>query len=221
MKKVMLLVLFFSIASVAVGNVSTRVCEADGNTPFDGRDIMVGTKLTIIVSSDANGYWDGGLHIAGSDRDYGVLSGRDYNESTSDWEGSRFDAASDYARVYDFEDELIRGFDLYGDEDAVVGDWFIIDYDSNNVGDCNVGFYDYSVSMFDPIYDIPFSHVRTRDFNGDTKVDFTDFAVLTLYWQVADCNDPNWCEGADLDTDGNVDSNDLMLFADYWLEKTE
>jgi len=221
MKKVMLLVLFFNMVSVSMGEVSTRVCLADGNTPFDGGDIMVGTKLTIIVSSDANGYWDGGLFIAGSDRDYGVLSGRDYNEITSDWEGSRFDAASDDARVYDFEDDLMSGFDLYGDEDAVVGDWFIIDYTATSVSDCNVGFYDYSVSMDDPIYDIPFSHVRTRDFNKDTEVDLADFAVFASYWQVADCNDPNWCQGTDLDTNGNVDSNDLMLFVDYWLEKTE
>jgi len=221
MKKLILLVLFFGMASVAAGAVSTRVCEADGNTPFDGREIMVRTKLTIIVSSDASEQWDGGLHIAGADRNYGLLSARDYNDDTNDWAGSRFPPAGPDARVWDWEDAVIKGFDLYGDIEAVAGNWFIIDYNATNIGDCNVGFYDYSVSYDVPIYDIPFSHVRTRDFNIDTKVDFADFAILGSYWQETDCNDPNWCGGTDLDIDGYVDNYDLMLFVDYWLEKTE
>ena len=220
MKKLILLILFFSIIPVAIGEVSTQVCLADGNTPLEYQDIMVGTKLTIIVNSDANGYWDGGLLIKDPYRDYGILSGRDYNDTTWDWEGSRFEYAGEKARVYDWEDDIQSGFDFYGDSDAVVGDWFIIDYNATNIGDCNVGFYDYSVSMDDPIYNIEFTHVRTRDFNGDTKVDFIDFTVLASYWQETGCNNPNWCEGTDLDIDGNVDANDLMLFADYWLEKT-
>jgi len=86
-----------------------------------------------------------------------------------------------------------------------------------------VGFYDYKWlgGMDFPVYDLVFSHVRTRDFNNDAKVDFDDFAVLASYWQDTDCNDPNWCEGTDLDTDGNVDCNDLTLFVDYWLKRTE
>ena len=233
MKKVIPFVLFFSIASVAIGEVSIRVCEADGNTsleladaniPFVYRDIMVGTQLTIIVSSDANKEWDGGaLVITEGDRNYGLLSARDYNEITHDWEGSRFEAAGDTACVWDWEEpELgIAGFEFYGDDSAVAGDWFIIDYNAIEIGDCNVDFYDYEEDWFTPIYYLSFSHVRTRDFNKDTKVDFTDFAVFGSYWQVADCNGPNWCEGTDLDTDGNVDSNDLMLFVDYWLETTQ
>ncbi len=221
MKRIMLLLLFLCMASVAVGEVSTRVYLADGNTPLEYQDIMVGTKLTIIVSSDANGLWNGGLFIKDPYRDYGVLSGRDYNDTTLDWEGSRFEAAGDGARVKDLQDDVMSGFDFYGDSDAVVGDWFIIDYNATNIGDCNVGFYDYSVSWDDPIYNIEFTHVRTRDFNGDTKVNFIDFAVLASHWQVTDCGNPDWCEGTDLDTDGNVDANDLMLFADYWLEKTQ
>jgi len=104
---------------------------------------------------------------------------------------------------------------------AVAGDWFIIDYTATSVGDCNVGYYDHSISGIDPNYYLEFSHVRTRDFNNDTKVDFIDFAVLASYWQATVCSDPNWCEGVDLDIDGNVDANDLALFVDYWLERTE
>ena len=197
------------------------VCEADGNTPFDGRDIMVGTKLTIIVSSDSAGYWSGALTIEGTNLNYGVLTARDYNENTYDWEGSRFEAAGTGARVYTYEEVGKYGFQLLGHSSAVAGDWFIIDYNAINVGDCNVAFYDHSISWDEPVYYLPFSHVRTRDFNNDTVVDFADFALFGSYWQAADCNDPNWCEGTDLDTGGNVDANDLALFVDYWLERTE
>jgi len=232
MKKLTILALFLGMTSVAMGEVSTRVCLADSNTPleladpnipFVYRDIMVGTKLTIIVDSNTAGYWGGGLFIVGTDMDYGVLSGRDYNDITLDWEGSRFEAADDGALVYDWEDDMRSGFDLYGHSRAVEGDWFIIDYTATSVGSCNVGFYDYGeFDLMDfHIYDMVFSHVRTRDFNNDAKVDFTDFAVLASHWQEMGCSDPNWCEGTDLDIDGNVDCNDLILFIDYWLERTE
>jgi len=229
MKKLILFVLVFGMTPVAVGEVSTKVCLADGNTPleladanipFKYRDIMVGTKLTIIVSSDTAEYWSGSLAITGEDMNYGVLSCRDFNDATDECEGSRFPEAGTGARVHPWEEPGVYGFDLYGHSSAVPGDWFIIDYNATSVGDCNVGFYDHSVSWEEPIYYLEFSHVRTRDFNGDTKVDFTDFAVLASYWGDTVCSDPNWCEGADLDTDGSVDSNDLALFAEYWLEKT-
>jgi len=232
MKRLILLVLFLGMASVAAGEVSTRVCLADGNTPFlpvDPNfphvypDIMVGTKLTIIVDSNIAEYWSGALAVADANRDYGLLSGRDFNEITHDWEGSRFPAAGVEARVWDWEEDPgIDGFTLHtGSTGIEIGDWFIIDYTATAVGTCKVGFYDHSVDWFNPIYYFTFSHVRTRDFNQDTKVDFTDFAILASYWQEPNCNAPNWCEGTDLDTDGSVDAYDLALFVDYWLEKTE
>ncbi len=232
MKKLTIMALFLGMASTAMGEVSTRVCLADSNTPleladpnipFVYRDIMVGTKLTIIVDSNIAEYWDGGLFITGTDRDYAVLSARDYNDTTLDWEGSRSEAAGDRAGVYDWQDDIRSGFDLYGHKSAVAGDWFIIDYTATSIGNGNVGFYDYSVpnGMDFPVYDLMFSHVPTRDFNNDARVDFADFAVLASHWQETGCSDPNWCEGTDLDTDGNVDCNDLTLFVDYWLESTE
>ena len=232
MKKLTILALFLGMTSMAMGEVSTRVCLADSNTPleladpnipFVYQDIMVGTKLTIIVDSNIAGFWEGGLFIAGIDRDYGFLSGRDYNDTTLDWEGSRFKAVGDKARVFDRQDVIQSGFDFYGHRSASEGDWFIIDYTAISVGYCNVGFYDYTrPGVIDsPVYEITFSHVRTRDFNNDTSVDSADFAVLASHWQKTGCSDPNWCEGTDLDTNGNVDCNDLTLFMDYWLERTE
>jgi hypothetical protein len=196
------------MTSLALGEVSTRVCEADGNTPFDGRDIMVGTKLTIIISSDANTIdpYAVDLVIEGTDRDYGYLSG-----------ARALEAAGTEPLLYPWEDDLHQGFCFLTDDDAVAGDWFIVDYNATAVGNCNVVFYD----NFEFAYYIPFSHVRTRDFNNDTKVDFSDYAILASHWQETDCNDPDWCEGADLDINGSIDVNDLMLFCEYWLEKTE
>ncbi|RKY25042.1 MAG: hypothetical protein DRP62_02250 [Planctomycetota bacterium] len=227
----LVLVLILGVVSMAIGEVSTRVCLADSNTPFPPTDpnfphiypdIMVGMKLTIIVDSNIAEPWSGSLAIEEEYWDYGVLSARDYNESMFDYEGSHFDAAGNEAVVWDWEEPGIDGFDLYtGSTGIETGDWFIIDYNATGIGDCNVGFYDHNVSMYDPIYYLMFSHVRTRDFNNDTKVDFRDYAILASYWQETDCNDPNWCEGTDLDVDGSVDVNDLMLFCKYWLARTD
>jgi len=218
------------MASAASAELSTRVCLADANTPleladpnvpFIYRDIMVGTKLTIIVDSNDYGEWGSDLAIEGEYCDYGLLSARDYNDITIDWQGSHLEAAGLRARVREWVDPGIQGFLLEGHSSAVPGDWFIIDYNATNAGVCEVGFYDHSVSWDYPVYYHVFSNVPTRDFNKDTKVDLADFAVLSSHWQETGCSDPNRCEGSDLDADGNVDINDLTLFVDYWLEKTE
>jgi hypothetical protein len=223
--------LVLSVASLAKADVSSRVCLADGttplpladpNVPYVYRDIMVGTKLTILVSSDTDGYSEGSLLIVGQDRNRGGLSGRDYSEITFDWEGSRLEAASEKARVVERLDADRCGFDLYSHANAVAGDWFIIDYQAIDVGYCSVDFNECAGE--DGCYLIQthsFSHVPTRDFNEDTAVDSSDFAILASYWQVADCLEPDWCQGTDLDFDGGVAVDDLMLFADYWLQTTE
>jgi len=243
MKNLTTVVILLALSSIAMGKVSTRVCLTDANTPLEladpnvlndpniladpnvivYRDIMVGTKLTIIVDSNIVEPlgWSGSLYIAGSNREYGELSARDYNDTTLDWEGSRFEAAGDKASILDNQDDVIRGFELYSDLNAVEGDWFILDYNAINIGICRVDFYDYGSSLSDPVDSHIFLHVRTRDFNQDTKVDFADFALLSLYWLQTGCSDPDWCTGTDLNTDGIVDRDDLMLFADFWLEKTE
>ena len=223
MKKITILLLFLSMTSPMLGAVFTRVCEADGNTPFDGRDIMVGTKLTIIVDSNVAEYWYGGaLAVEEANMaNRGLLYGRNPDEFGNYLGSCLPDAGADPA-VWDTVSYGYGGFELYGGSDPNVGDWFIFDYNALDIGDCNVAFYDYDVSDTEPVYTLIFHHVCTRDFNNDTKVDFADFAVLASYWQATDCNDSGgWCEGTDLDIDGNVDLDDLMLFVDYWLERTE
>ena len=235
MRDLMLFLPFLYMVSVATGEVSTRVCVVDGNDPFlpvdsnlvviEYPEIMVGTRVTVIVysSSDVAEQWDGGLFIKDPNREYGVLSGRDYNEVTGDWEGSHLEAAGTEALVYDWEDDIQSGFDLYGDRTAVAGDWFVIDYTATNVGDCIVGFYDYGGpgGIDFPEQYLSFHHVPTRDFDNDTKVNFVDFAVFASHWFEMGCMEPDWCEGTDLDRDKDVDAHDIALFADYWLETTD
>jgi hypothetical protein len=56
------------------------------------------------------------------------------------------------------------------------------------------------------------------DFNHDRNVNFLDLAVFCSHWLEQDCNDPNWCEGADLDHSNKVDFMDFAAFANSWFE---
>jgi hypothetical protein len=214
----------------ARGEISLRLNLTDSNIPVPLCDpcvpnvycnIMAGTKLSIIISSDAGGYWGGGLFIAGTDRDYGVLSGRDYNDTTLDWQGSRFEKAGAMAVVWDSQEDLKSGFILSTDNDAVAGDWFVIDYLATNIGDCNVGIYDDNYSIDEPLYEVLLHQVRTRDFNNDTIVNFTDLAIFASYWLQTTCSNPDWCGGCDLNTNGDVDPDDVILFSSFWLKNTK
>jgi len=229
MKKLVLLTLFLSTSVTAFGEVSARVCLANGNTPLDladpnvpfvYRDIMVGTKLTIYVDSNVaeEGFW-GGLAMEDTNMaNIGLIYGIECDEV--ECPGSCLPAAGDDAAVFISTMYPGPGFELYGGSEPAAGDWFIFDYNSIDLGDCNVAFYNYDVNDSDPVIILSFHHVRTRDFNGDYIVDFADLAMLTPYWLVTDCNGPDWCEETDLDTNHNIDFKDFMLFSKFWLEET-
>ncbi|MBN1787994.1 MAG: hypothetical protein JW806_06325 [Sedimentisphaerales bacterium] len=213
------------LVSAAYGQTDVYIYNADEITPFEHQEIMVGTKLTFIVNSDSNDYWNGGLFISGNNRDFGVLSARDYDANTRDYTGSHFEEAGNCARVTGWRDSSIWGFDMCtfypigdaNDNNTQPGDWFIIDYTAKAAGDCNVGFYDYSVSWYEPVYDVNFTQVKSRDFNNDGKVDFQDYLILASNWIRDDCIDPNWCDGTDLNQDGSIDCTDLGDFIEFWL----
>lgn len=218
-----LLCVFSTLLSAGI---RVDVYEYDGQTPFDYRPIMAGTNLTLVVSSDSNAYWNGGLFVDGDNRALGTLSGRGYDANTRNYAGSCFEEASCFARVTGWKDSFIQGFDMCtfypphddpNSEDPTAGDWFIIDYKAEKAGDCNVGFYDYSVSWKVPVSYLSFTQVRSRDFNNDQQVDFADYAILASNWSRSDCTEPNWCGGTDLNEDGDIDCIDLVEFVEYWL----
>ena len=50
-------------------------------------------------------------------------------------------------------------------------------------------------------------------------VGFQHFATFAEHWLDTDCNDlNNWCGGADLNYNGDVNSVDLDMFTDLWLD---
>jgi hypothetical protein len=213
--------------SGAFGEISVDVylrdCNAllqfEPNLPHFYPDIMIGTKLEIYVSSDIAMNWSGSLALVDANMDAGILSARDFNITSGDWKGSRFPAAGKEAVVWNWEESpAIYGFELHtGSTQIGTGRWFVIDYVPTKVDICRIGFYDHDVNWYTPLYYLTLSQVRSRDFNNDTKVDFSDFARLSQHWLESNCNEPNFCQGTDLDIDHDVDGNDLSLFIDFWL----
>jgi len=64
----------------------------------------------------------------------------------------------------------------------------------------------------------PFVTEILGDFDGDWDVDEADLGTFCNNWLRADCNAPDWCEGADLDLSHEVDFLDFAIFAKHWLE---
>ncbi len=58
------------------------------------------------------------------------------------------------------------------------------------------------------------------DADKNCKVDFFDLSLLGQYWFDPGCTFPDYCNGADLDTSGAVDNNDLDFLVENWLECT-
>jgi len=222
MKKLVLLTIVSAFCSDAAGAMQTAVYKPNGQSISDHNDpiyLMVGTHVEIVVSStEPNDDFPSDLVMREEDASYGELWGRDFNDVNGHYYGSVLEAADEGAYVYDalFFPSWI-GLSYVGGGD--VGDWWVADYNAVAIGDCNVAFFENL--EFEPTYEYAFVHVRTRDFNSDTIVNFLDYSIFVDYWQADDCADPNWCEGSDLDTSGVVDGNDLRLFTGYWLEQTE
>lgn len=218
MNKWIFFFLVTGVLSVNFADPILTVYEADGETLFDGRDIMAGTSLTIVVTIDSNDYWSGGLFIADDNRFLGCLSGRDSDPNSRDLEDSYYSNAGDHASVLGWNDSDIWGYDLYGsDVNSLAGDWFVIDYEAIGAGEPNVLFYDYDVDWNEPVSSESFSQIKSLDYNDDEIVNILDFSCLCENWLANNCDDPNWCDGTDINEDGIVDSNDLVIFSNFWL----
>jgi len=212
-------IVFLGMVTLATAAVTLDVYESDGVTLFDHRNIRVGTELKLIVSSDSNDLWSGGLFLNKENRDLGYLYGNGYDPNTRDWADCHYSNAGSEPYVCAWEDSLIQGFDLFTslEEDAEPGDWFMVNYVALAPGEPNVGFYDYAASWYDPNAFVFLHQVPRTDFNTDGIVNLLDYSLLAFCWLQEDCTDPEGCLRADMDGDAAVDVNDLFLFADSWL----
>jgi hypothetical protein len=196
----------------------------DANVPHIYEPVMVGTRLTVILSRDSNvpdmpDHWNYGWSLALTDEnmDRGQLAGRDFNEVTYDYEGSTTPFAGELALVRDWLETGTSGFDMYYGDFAVPGDWFIIDYEPTAPGPCLVGYYDQKIDPYVPLYYLEFEHVPSRDFDGNYLVDFADFASFSDCWSFFPDPPPAECTECDLNESGYLDQEDLWLFTEYWL----
>lgn len=233
----------------------TPLAVVDPNQPTVYRDTMVGTRLVLVVASDAPGVfhfsppslpvpdipipgyipgvsvdwlvWNGTLLIPWADSEQrmltGALSGRGYNKQTFSYDGSILAAAGQppKAKVRYLDSTAGAGFGFTAERLSVAGDWFVFDYRAERTGTCAV-LFSQPADLGVPTEVLSFRHVPSRDFNGDTVVDFRDFALLASRWNSAVSADPNGPSGAfDLNGDARVDFGDLALFSEYWLERTD
>ncbi len=59
------------------------------------------------------------------------------------------------------------------------------------------------------------------DLSQDCYVDTLDIEIFAEHWLASDCAEPDWCNGADLDFESNVNLKDFAVLAEYWLDCTD
>jgi|GEM_PF-5902482 len=64
---------------------------------------------------------------------------------------------------------------------------------------------------------LAYANCSSTDLTGDCFTNFKDYAVLSKWWMVNCDLSNNICDGADFDSSGQVDPNDLRLLIDDWL----
>lgn len=217
------------LLATAAAAISTRVYLSDGqtplapvdpNTPNVYRDIMVGTELQIVISADAGSFRLGALTLPAEHTALGVLNARDYR-GLRGYVGSRLPAAGKNAWMDVYLDSDGVGLQFNSGYDAVPGDWFILDYQALAPGVCDLRLETLAMPENTRRLEesIHLTQVPSRDFNGDALVNLADFALLTTRWRTASV--PNAGSPFDLDTDGLIGPNDLLLFSRFWLDRTD
>lgn len=227
-----------ALASAATARVWTRAYRCDETTPLAAldanhptvyRDIMVGTHLVFVISSDDGADWTGALLLSWDDANDATLSGRGYVPGPPPtYAGSCLDAAGTRAAADDYIGPEGLGLVFQNDGDsyqrgyqpAVTGDWFICDYRAEQVGRCDVSLYVPFPAPDMLSETFSFTHVASRDFNGDGIVNFRDLVPLAARWHSP--IDPSSADaGLDLDADLRIDSSDLARFTEHWLERMD
>jgi hypothetical protein len=220
---------------------ATPLAPLDANHPTIYRDIMVGTRLVIVISSDTNEPASGALRLSWDDANNATLSARGYDPESFSYRGSCLEAAGRGATVWDTMDSYTVGLEYYNDSmTAVAGHWFVFDYRAVQVGSVSIELHGFlpgddvlggkDVFPGDDVLPgkdilletLSFTHAASRDLNGDGIVNFEDLALLAPYWRSPVTADPNSSAAAfDLDANGHIDVGDLAPFSAYWLERTD
>ena len=63
-----------------------------------------------------------------------------------------------------------------------------------------------------------FTITQTADFDDDCDVDLNDFSAFASRWLMSGCEEPDFCDGADLSENSSVDIIDLNIFTENWFE---
>ena len=216
--------LFGIICLPAVAQTTLQVCDPNTLEPLEITEVMTGTTVSLLVSSDANSIWSGGIFLRNEDRLMGTLSARGKDSDSRDWTQSHLTNAGPAAKVTQWKDSYISGFDLYTDElIPQPGRWFVLDYTALESGPCTIEFYRYrdddrdSWILPDPNTSFTLTNSPTRDFDHNQGVNFYDFVLFSQYWQQEECIDSMFCPQADLNQDGTIGLLDLIAFSDFWL----
>jgi hypothetical protein len=195
----------------------TPLVAVDPNHPTVYQDIMVGTKLVVVIGSDTELGFFGWLQFP----DDGVMSlnGRRYDPGSDCYTDSVLPAAGSEAGVVSFVDLGARGFNLATGFDSSSGAWFIFDYRAERAGSCGLELYDVFVDWNVPVNVLSFAHIPSCDFNNDTRVDFEDFALLASHNSPLADSITDDQTAFDLNSDRVIDFRDLAQFSGHWLER--
>jgi len=144
MKMTFLAILIGATASTSLAGVRASIYRADEVTPLPWadpnipdvyQDIMVGTRLTIFIESDApESAWSGGLSLSWEDWDKGIIEGRGYNEDSRNYDASVLPASGSKTLVtgpYPDITWVVFDVDLSG---GLAGEWAVLDYRAQAVG---------------------------------------------------------------------------------------
>ena len=122
-----------------------------------------------------------------------------------------------------------------GGHPAYPGDWFVVDYYAEQVGDCRVEFYGHDLPGLatDP-YVAPVIGPRAAPADAFLHGTFPRGISTAIRWSISGTlpgsprtggppADPNASSEAafDLNADSRIDRSDLASFSEYWLERTD
>jgi len=193
----------------------TPVLLRDPNIPNIYVDVMVGTHLSMVVSSDANTIaWNGHLTIEAPDAGKGQLRPCGFDEFTYSYTEScsilpAAQSVSGMGRPprIGFMDSPVGDHFIYmqGAHEPNTGEWFAVDYHAFGLGECRVLFTEFPAIVspverenptdIEPVFSLvnvsTFTHAQTRDFDDNAVVDFKDFASMAQHLQDSESSHPN------------------------------